>query len=302
MKLQNSLILREYLRPQVLPTTWCPGCGLGIIMSAIAQAVHFRGLDKDKVAMVSGIGCTGRMSGYVDFNTLHTTHGRAPAFATGLKLARPEMTVIVVMGDGDSMSIGGNHLVHAMRRNIGLTAIVVNNSVYGLTGGQSSPTTPVGGRTTTARSGSFERPMNLEVLARAAGAAFFARATVNHTAGLTKMIERALAVSGFAMVEVISNCHVLYGKMNELGDAAEMMQSMDRTTRRINPVLLRRAERPLRLTWPGAPSWSVDAPPLEGIAEDDRTPRGVIFERKGSVDFGQRYYAMLEEIKARREK
>jgi pyruvate/2-oxoacid:ferredoxin oxidoreductase beta subunit len=144
--------------------------------------------------------------------------------------------------------------------------------------------------------------MNLEVLARAAGAAFFARATVNHTAGLTKMIERALGVSGFAMVEVISNCHVLYGKMNELGDAAEMMQSMDRTTRRINPVLLRRAERPLRLTWPGAPSWSVDAPPLEGIAEDDRTPRGVIFERKGSVDFGQRYYAMLEEIKARREK
>ncbi len=139
MKLQNGFILREYLRPQVMPTTWCPGCGLGIVMSSIAQAVHHRGLAKRDVAMVSGIGCTGRMSGYVDFNTLHTTHGRAPAFATGLKLARPDLNVLVVMGDGDSMSIGGNHLVHAMRRNIGLTAIVVNNAVYGLTGGRRRP-------------------------------------------------------------------------------------------------------------------------------------------------------------------
>lgn len=300
MKLQNSFILREYLRPQVLPTTWCPGCGLGIILSAIAQAVHFRGLEKDNVAMVSGIGCTGRMSGYADFNTLHTTHGRAPAFAAGLKMTRPEMTVIVVMGDGDAMSIGGNHLVHAMRRNIGLTAIVVNNSVYGLTGGQSSPTTPVGSKTTTTRAGSFERPMNLEVLARAAGAAFFARATVNHTAALTKLVERALSVPGFALVEVISNCHVLYGRMNELGDAAQMMKTMDETTRRINPTLLRRGRLPLRLTSPETPSWAAATASLEGVYNNPRTPRGVIFERKGSVDLSQRYYAMLDELKARR--
>ncbi len=247
MKLQNSFILREYLRPQSLPTTWCPGCGLGIIMSSIAQAVHFRGLAKDDVAMVSGIGCTGRMSGYVDFNTLHTTHGRAPAFATGLKLARPDMSVIVVMGDGDSMSIGGNHLIHAMRRNMGLTAVVVNNSVYGLTGGQASPTTPVGGRTTTSQAGAFERPMNLETLARASGAAFYARATVNHTAALVKLIERALAVPGFALVEVVSNCHVLYGRMNDLGDAAQMMKGMETDTRRVNPVLLKRAALPTRV-------------------------------------------------------
>jgi 2-oxoglutarate/2-oxoacid ferredoxin oxidoreductase subunit beta len=299
VKLQNSFILREYLRPQVLPSTWCPGCGLGIIMSSIVQAVHYRGLAKRDVAMVSGIGCTGRMSGYVDFNSLHTTHGRAPAFATGLKLARPDMSVIVVMGDGDSMSIGGNHLVHAMRRNIGLTAIVVNNAVYGLTGGQASPTTPVGGRTTTSRAGSFERPMNLETLARAAGAAFYARATVNHTASLVKLIERALAVPGFALVEVVSNCHVLFGKMNALGDASQMMKAMDGQTRRVNPVLLKRAALPHRAG--GAPSPEGEVVPAMHLEEDPRIPRGVIFERQGAADYSHRYYAMLAEAKARRE-
>jgi len=298
MKLQNSFILREYLRPQVLPTTWCPGCGLGIILSAIAQAVHYRGLDKRDVAMVSGIGCTGRMSGYVDFNTLHTTHGRAPAFATGLKLARPDMSVLCVMGDGDSMSIGGNHLVHAMRRNIGLTAIVVNNAVYGLTGGQASPTTPVGGRTTTSRSGSIERPMNLETLARAAGAAFYARATVNHTAALVKLIERALAVPGFALVEVVSNCHVLYGRMNDLGDAAEMMQGMEGQTRRVNPVLLRRAALPHRLGTATSAQGHVSTEPV--FDEDLRVQRGVIFEQPHRPDYARRYQTMLEGLKSKR--
>jgi 2-oxoglutarate ferredoxin oxidoreductase subunit beta len=291
-QLQNSFILREYLRPQVMPSTWCPGCGLGIILSCVAQAVHFRGLAKDQVAMVSGIGCTGRMSGYADFNTLHTTHGRAPAFATGLKLARPELTVITVMGDGDAMSIGGNHLVHAMRRNIGLVAVVVNNSVYGLTGGQSSPTTPIGGHTTTARAGSFERPMNLEALARAAGAAFFARATVNHNFGLTKLIERALTIPGFALVEVISNCHVLYGKMNETPDAAKMMFAMEAGTVRANPTLLRRARQPLRLTAAASPSTSdPSAAPPAGVHSDTRLQRGVIFELQGGSDYSRRYHA-----------
>jgi len=298
MKLQNSFILREYLRPQVLPSTWCPGCGLGIILSSIAQAVHYRGLDKRDVAMVSGIGCTGRMSGYVDFNTLHTTHGRAPAFATGLKLARPDMSVLCVMGDGDSMSIGGNHLVHAMRRNIGLTAIVVNNAVYGLTGGQASPTTPVGGRTTTSRSGSIERPMNLETLARAAGAAFYARATVNHTAALVKLIERALAVPGFALVEVVSNCHVLYGRMNDLGDAAEMMQGMEGQTRRVNPVLLRRAALPHRLGTATSAQGHVSTEPV--FDEDLRVQRGVIFEQPHRPDYARRYQTMLEGLKSKR--
>jgi 2-oxoglutarate ferredoxin oxidoreductase subunit beta len=289
MKLQNSFILREYLRPQAMPSTWCPGCGLGVIMSSIAQAVHFAGLDKKQVAMVSGIGCTGRMSGYVDFHTLHTTHGRAPAFATGLKLARPDMHVIVVMGDGDSMSIGGNHLIHAMRRNIGLTAVVVNNSVYGLTGGQASPTTPVGGRTSTSESGAFERPMNLEKLARAAGAAYYARATVNHTAALSKLIERALHVPAFSLVEIISNCHVLFGRMNDLGDAAQMMKQMDVDTRRTNPVLLKRGAGPVRLGAPAA------ADEVQRMHDDPRVPRGVIFERKGEQDYARKYFDSIEE-------
>ncbi|MBL8132555.1 MAG: 2-oxoacid:ferredoxin oxidoreductase subunit beta [Anaerolineae bacterium] len=299
MKVQTSFIIKEYLRPEMLPSTWCGGCGLGIIMGAIAQAVHFKGLDKDNVAMVSGIGCTGRMSGYMDFNTIHTTHGRAPAFATGLKMARPEMTVLTVMGDGDAMSIGGNHLIHAMRRNIGMVAIVVNNSVYGLTGGQTSPTTPIGGHTTTAQSGSFERPMNLEALARTAGAAFYARATVNHTAALTKLIERALDVSGFALVEIISNCHVLFGKMNQMAEASKMIAAMDEDTQRTNPTLLRRADLPIRLTSPESPSAPVhELTEMEDVEDESRTWRGVMFERKGSVDLSKRYYDMLGKIHA----
>lgn len=298
MKVQTSFIVKEYLRPKMLPSTWCGGCGLGIIMGAIAQAVHFKGLDNDNVAMVSGIGCTGRMSGYMDFNTIHTTHGRAPAFATGLKMARPEMTVLTVMGDGDAMSIGGNHLIHAMRRNIGMVAIVVNNSVYGLTGGQTSPTTPIGGHTTTAQSGSFERPMNLEALARTAGAAFYARATVNHTASLTKLIERALDVSGFALVEIISNCHVLFGKMNQMAEASTMIAAMDEDTWRTNPTLLRRAHLPIRLTSPESPSAPVHAlTEMDDVEGESRTWRGVIFERKGSVDLSKRYYNMLGRIR-----
>ncbi len=303
LRLQNSFILKEYLRPAMMPSTWCPGCGLGIVLSCIAQAVHYAGLDKDQVAMVSGIGCTGRMSGYADFYTMHTTHGRAPAYATGLKLARPDLTVITVMGDGDAMSIGGNHLVHAMRRNIGMLAVVVNNSVYGLTGGQSSPTTPIGGHTTTTRAGSFERPMNLEALARASGAAFFARGTVNHTPALTKLIERGLGISGCAVVEVLSNCHVLYGRMNETPDAAKMMMAMEQNTRRSNPTLLRRGGLPMRLTSSAAPAWPDDAAqPLDGVRAEGRLARGVIFERKGSVDFGRRYYRMLDDLRTRRER
>ena len=285
---QISLTLRDYLRADRLPTTWCAGCGLGIIMNAIVQAIAYRGLDMDQVSMVSGIGCTGRMSGYVDCNTVHTTHGRAPAFATGIKLARPEMTVITVMGDGDAMSIGGNHLVHAMRRNIGMVAIVVNNNVYGLTGGQTSPTTPVGGVSTTAAEGSFERPMDLEALARTAGAPFFARATVNHTASLTMSIEKALEVDGFALVEVISNCHVIYGRMNGMPEAADMIAAMDGDTWRTNPALLKRADQSIRVTAAGVEA----APALrrrEGVSQDERSGRGVIWTSSGSVDLSKKY-------------
>ena len=230
MGIQASVTLRDYMRVERMPTTWCPGCGLGIITNCIVQAISLRGLAKDDVAMISGIGCTGRMSGYVDVNTIHTTHGRAPAFATGLKMADPDMTVLTVMGDGDAMSIGGNHLVHAMRRNIGMVVVVVNNNVYGLTGGQSSPTTPIGGVSTTT-TGSIERPMDLEAVARTMGAPFFARTTVNHTSSLVKLVERAIEVDCFVLIEVISNCHTVYGRMNGTPEAAVMIVAMDGETK-----------------------------------------------------------------------
>jgi len=183
-------------------------------------------LDKNDVAMISGIGCTGRMPVYVDFNTMHTTHGRALAFATGLKMARPEMKVIVVMGDGDALAIGGNHFIHAARRNIGLTAIVVNNSTYGMTGGQYSPTTPIGVRATTAPYGHIEQPFPIAELAVTAGAAFVARSTVYHVRELEKYIAQAIAKEGFAVVEAVSYCHTTLGRINRWGTAPDMMRRL----------------------------------------------------------------------------
>jgi len=215
----------DYLRhKKKFPNMWCAGCGIGVVMHAIIRAVDRLGLDKDEVAMISGIGCTGRMPVYVDFNTMHTTHGRALAFATGLKMVRPEMKVIVVMGDGDALAIGGNHFIHAARRNIGLTAIVVNNLVYGMTGGQYSPTTPTGGLTTTGPYGNIEQPFPICDLARAAGAAFVARSTVYHAVELDRLIEQAIEKQGFSVVEAVSYCHTTYGRLNKLGKPVDMMR------------------------------------------------------------------------------
>jgi 2-oxoglutarate ferredoxin oxidoreductase subunit beta len=224
MKLEEPKVY-EYLRhKKKFPHMWCAGCGIGIVMHAIIRAVDRLGLDKDEVAMISGIGCTGRMPVYVDFNTMHTTHGRALAFATGLKMVKPEMKVIVVMGDGDALAIGGNHFIHAARRNIGLTAIVVNNSVYGMTGGQYSPTTPTGGLTTTGPYGNIEQPFPICDLARAAGAAFVARSTVYHAIELDRLIEQAIEKQGFSVVEAVSYCHTTYGRLNKLGKPVDMMR------------------------------------------------------------------------------
>jgi len=225
MREQIAVEEHQYLRAsKKFPTVWCPGCGNGIVLGAIIRAVGDLGLDKNDVAMVSGIGCSGRMSVYVDFNTLHTTHGRALAYATGLKLARPNMKVIVVMGDGDSTAIGGNHFIHAARRNVDLTAIVINNDIYGMTGGQYSPTTPHGARATTATYGHIEQPFNISGVAEAAGAPFVARSTVYHALEVEKFVRLALQKKGFSLVEVISNCHVHYGKMNRMPSAVDMLK------------------------------------------------------------------------------
>ena len=203
---------------------WCAGCGIGIVMGSILRSVQKLELNQDDVAVVSGIGCTGRMPVYMDFNTMHTTHGRALAFATGLKLAQPEMEIIVVMGDGDALAIGGNHFIHTARRNIDLTAIVVNNNIYGMTGGQSSPTTPLDARSATAPFGHIEQPFPITDLAIASGASFVARSTVYHVTELDKLIERAMRKQGFALVEAVSYCHTTFGRANDLKSPIKMMR------------------------------------------------------------------------------
>jgi 2-oxoglutarate ferredoxin oxidoreductase subunit beta len=221
----ESRVHERYLRhSKKFPNVWCAGCGNGIVLSAVIRAIDDLGLDKNEVAMVSGIGCSGRMPVYVDLNTMHTTHGRALAFATGLKMVRPWMKVLVVMGDGDALAIGGNHFIHAARRNIGLTAIVINNQIYGMTGGQYSPTTPLDALASTAPYGHIEQPFPIAALAQAAGAAYVARSTVYHARELQHFIVEGLSRNGFSVVEAVSYCHTMFGKQNQMGRATDMMR------------------------------------------------------------------------------
>jgi 2-oxoglutarate ferredoxin oxidoreductase subunit beta len=223
--MEDRPLIYKYLRhDKKFPHVWCGGCGIGILLGSLIRAIDHLEYDRDEVVLVSGIGCSGRLPVYVDFNTLHTTHGRALTFATGVKLAKPELKVIVVMGDGDATAIGGNHFIHAARRNVELTAVIVNNSIYGMTGGQYSPTTPYGQRATTAAYGSVEHSFNIAQLAVCAGAVFAARGTVFHVRQLDGLIEKALLKNGFSVVEVISQCHTHYGRLNKLGNQIDMMR------------------------------------------------------------------------------
>jgi len=226
MTISAQELRHKYLRyDKKFPNVWCPGCGNGIVMGALLRAISRLELEKDEVVMASGIGCSGRMPTYLDFNTLHTTHGRALTFATGVKLARPSLTVITIMGDGDATAIGGNHFIHAARRNLNLTAIIINNSIYGMTGGQYSPTTPFGAKTTTSLYGHIEHDFSIAELAVTAGSSFVARATVYHAELMSQLIEKGIKKRGFAVIEVISNCHVQYGRRNNLGSAVDMLKS-----------------------------------------------------------------------------
>ncbi len=222
---QKSDVILNYLRPgKKFPHVWCPGCGNGIVMGAFLRAVDKLGYNKNDVAMVSGIGCTSRMPVYLDFNSLHTTHGRALGFATGVKFGQPHMKVVVITGDGDALAIGGNHFIHACRRNIDITTILINNHIYGMTGGQGSPATPPGSRSTTTPYGNVEKNFDPCSLAVGAGASFVARGTVYHEPQLEKTIMAALEHRGFSLVEVISNCHTYFGRLNRKGDAVAMLQ------------------------------------------------------------------------------
>jgi len=214
----------KYLKPGRIPHIWCAGCGLGVVLTSFIEAIRRRGLPVDECAVVSGIGCTGRVAGYLDMDTYHTTHGRAIPFATGLALAKPDLNVTVFSGDGDLFAIGGNHLIHAARRNVNLKVICVNNFNYGMTGGQAAPTTPLDAKTSTTPLGNAEPGFNLPYVAHAAGAIYVARWTTFHPRQLVHSISQTFDKKGFTFIEVIAPCPTGYGRPNKLGSGLEEMR------------------------------------------------------------------------------
>jgi 2-oxoglutarate/2-oxoacid ferredoxin oxidoreductase subunit beta len=216
--------VEDLLRIDRIPHIWCPGCGIGTTVNCFVRALETSALDLQKTAIVSGIGCTGRVAGYINLDSFHTTHGRAIPFATGLKLANPELKVIVYSGDGDLTAIGGNHFIHAARRNADMTVILVNNMIYGMTGGQAAPTTPLTATASTMPYGNYEEPFNLPFLADSCGAVYVARWTAFHVRHLTKAIKEAVQKKGFSFIEILAPCPTLYSRRNKLGDGMEQMQ------------------------------------------------------------------------------
>ena len=230
--LQN--LMAEYLNEAALPSTWCPGCGIGTTMGGVVRAVDASEIDREKFVLVTGIGCYGGAGTYIRLNDIHALHGRCPAYATGLKLARPDLHPILLMGDGDSSAIGGNHLIHAARRNINITAIIMNNHIYGMTGGQYSPTTPIGTKAATAPFGLTDHPFDICRLVAAAGGTFVARTTVYHVAQLASFIGRAIAHPGFSLVEVESICPTYFGRRKKMGSPVQMLHWLKDNTVSLN--------------------------------------------------------------------
>jgi len=216
--------MEKLLRMDRIPHIWCPTCGLGTTVTALAAALEQLQLNLNDVAVVSGIGCTGRVAGYMKLDSFHTTHGRAIPFALGLHIARPDLKVIVFSGDGDLVSIGGNHLIHTARRNVDITVICVNNFIYAMTGGQVAPTTPITAKSSTSPYGNYEHPFNLPLLAASSGAVYVARWTALHIRRLTVAIKEAITKRGFSFVEVIAPCSTLYARLNKLGSGLELMK------------------------------------------------------------------------------
>ena len=218
------MAIRQYLRERFFPHIWCAGCGHGMVLNSLLHAVEGMDLPQSSLCMVSGIGCSSRIAGYVDFYSMHTMHGRALACATGIKLTRPALNVIVPMGDGDALAIGGNHFIHACRRNIDLTVLVLNNRIYGMTGGQYSPLSGAGVMATTAPYGSIDRPFDTVALALGAGATFVARSTAFHVVELAKILQKALRHKGISVVEVLTQCPTYFGRKNQAGGAVRMLE------------------------------------------------------------------------------
>ncbi|MEO1937964.1 MAG: 2-oxoglutarate ferredoxin oxidoreductase subunit beta [Sulfurimonas sp.] len=220
----------KYLRVNKMPTLWCWGCGDGVILKATIRAIEKMGWDMKDVCVVSGIGCSGRFSSYIDCNTVHTTHGRTVAYATGIKLAKPHAHVIVVAGDGDGLAIGGNHTIHGCRRNIDLNFILINNFIYGLTNSQTSPTTPRGMWTVSQKNGNIDPTFNASNLAIGAGASFVARESMIDPKKLEKILVKGFSHKGFSFIEVLSNCHINLGRKNKMASAMDNLAWIDSIT------------------------------------------------------------------------
>lgn len=266
---------QEYLRLEKLPHVWCPGCGHGMITHALAQAMAELELDSRQTVVVGGIGCSGRAAFLFDMDTMHTTHGRAIAFAAGLKLVRPTLTVLLTLGDGDALGIGGNHFIHACRRNLDLTAIIYNNSIYGQTGGQLAPTTPSYKKSTTSPYGNLEHPFDIARLAAAAGATYVARTTSFDFPDMVKRITRGIAHKGFSVIEVLTDCPTYYGRMNDLRDPYEMLHHLKEHTVPIE-------------------DW-------EKLSDEERTDKIVIGELvcEERPEFVESYYCLIARLQAR---
>ena len=263
-------ISEQYITARKFPTSWCPGCGIGMTMGGIVRAIDQMGVDRDLCTFVVGIGCYGGVMGYIDFDELHVAHGRSPALATGLKLMRPELNVICVVGDGDVSAIGGNHLIHAARRNIDITVVVMNNHVYGMTGGQYSPTTRKGDYTQTTPYGMMEPAFDICKLVEAAGATFVARTCTYRMTQMIDLIEQGMRHKGFALIEVESQCPVIYGRLNRLGSAVDMLRQQAEST-----VTVERAK-------------TMTAKELEG-----KIITGVLVE-KDEPEYVSEYYKLIE--------
>lgn len=265
----------RYLRVDKMPTLWCWGCGDGIILKAVIRAINELNWDMDDVCIVSGIGCSGRFSSYVDCNTVHTTHGRAIAYATGIKLANPSKHVIVITGDGDGLAIGGNHTIHGCRRNIGLNHILINNFIYGLTNSQTSPTTPQGMWTATAQLGNIDPHFDATNLAIASGATFVARQSVLSPEQMVKVFVKGFSHEGYSFFDIFSNCHINLGRKNKMGQAVE-------TLNWIKSMLINKAK-------------------FDTLSKDEKKglyPVGILYENSEKIEYTKAYDKVIEAAKS----
>ena len=261
----------NYLRTSKMPTLWCWGCGDGVILKSVIRAIDAMGWNMDDVCVVSGIGCSGRFSSYVNCNTVHTTHGRTIAYATGIKLANPDKHVIVVTGDGDGLAIGGNHTIHGCRRNIDINHILSNNFIYGLTNSQTSPTTPQGFWTVTAQWGNIDPNFDAAKLATAAGATFVGRETVINPTRIEKMLIEGFKHEGYSFFDIFSNCHINLGRKNKMGEATQMVKWIDERT---------------------LPKAKFET--LSDEEKKDKFPTGVLFKDENRIEYCKAYAKVKE--------